>query len=124
MSSSISAIRINTADPAALAAFWAQVVGRPVNPGATAHYAAIDATDPANGPKFTFHKVSELTAPENRVRLSLRTDQFEAESLRLVDLGAKRVGDFEKPGLRWTTFSDPDGHEFDLVTPQPAPAAE
>lgn len=120
MSSSISAISINTADPAALAAFWAQVVGRPVNPGATAHYAAIDATDPASGPKMTFHKDPEPQPVKNRLRLALRTDRFEAESLRLVGLGATSLGDYEKPSLRWTTFADPAGNGFDLVTSQPA----
>ena len=116
MSTTFSAINIDAPDAAALAAFWAEVLGRPVNPGATADYAAIDATDPASGPKITFHKVPESKTIKNRVRLSLRTERFEAESLRLIDLGAKSLGDFEKPSLRWTTFADPEGNEFDLVT--------
>ena len=115
---SVAAVSIDCADSAALAAFWAQVLGRPVNPGATADYAAIDATDPAGGPKITFQKVPGLGAGKNRLRLALRTDRFEAESLRLVDLGAKPLGDYEKPSLRWTTFGDPEGNEFDLVTPR------
>ena len=119
-STTISAVSIDTADAAALAAFWAGVLGRPVNPGATADYAAIDAADPADGPKVTFHKVPELTTVRNRVRLGLRTDRYEAESLRLVDLGAEALGDYEKPSLRWTTFADPEGNEFDLVTVRPA----
>jgi hypothetical protein len=130
MNTTISAISIDTADVVALAAFWAEALGRPVNPGATANYAAIEATDPADGPKLTFHKLPETeteTATEtamapvkNRLRLALRTARFEPESLRLVELGAKSLGDFEKPGLRWTTFADPDGNEFDLVTVLPA----
>ena len=127
MSTTISAISIDTADAAALAAFWAGVLGRPVNPGATADYAAIDAADPAGdpsadptgGPKVTFHKVPELTTARNRVRLGLRTDRYEAESQRLVDLGAEALGAYEKPSLRWTTFADPEGNEFDLVTVRP-----
>ena len=120
MTTTISAISIDTADALALAAFWAEVLGRPVNPGATADYAAIDATDPAGGPKLTFHKIPETAAVKNRLRLALRTDRFETESLRLVELGAKSLGDYEKPTLRWTTFADPDGNDFDLVTVQPA----
>ncbi|HXA60229.1 MAG TPA: VOC family protein [Streptosporangiaceae bacterium] len=116
----VGAVSIDTADAAALAAFWAEVLGRPVNPGAAADYAAIDATDPASGPKITFHKVPELKTVKSRVRLALRTDRFEAESMRLVDLGAKPLGDYEKPSLRWTTFADPEGNEFDLVTVRPA----
>ena len=120
MNTIISAVSIDTADAAGLAAFWAQALGRPVNPGATANYAAIDATDPADGPKLTFHKAAEASALKNRLRLALRTDRFESESLRLVGLGAKPLGDHEKPSLRWTTFADPDGNEFDLVTVLPA----
>jgi len=120
VSLSIAALSIDCADPVALADFWAQALGRPVNPGATADYAAIDATDPAGGPKITFHKDPDLKPVKNRLRLALRTDRFEAESLRLADLGAKSLGDYEKPSLRWTTFADPAGNEFDLVTSQPA----
>jgi Glyoxalase-like domain len=117
---SIAALSINCADPVALADFWAQVLGRPVNPGATPEYAAIDAIDPAGGPKITLHKDPELKPVRNRLRLALRTDRFETESLRLVGLGAESLGDYEKPSLRWTTFADPEGNEFDLVTSQPA----
>ncbi|HWG26001.1 VOC family protein [Actinospica sp.] len=120
MSTIISAVSIDTADAAALAAFWAEALGRPVNPGGTANYAAIDAADPADGPKLTFHKVPDSTTVNNRLRLALRTDRFEAESQRLVELGAKPLGDYEKPALRWTTFADPDGNHFDLVTVLPA----
>ena len=115
MSTTFGAVSINTEDAATLAAFWAQALGRPVNPGATADYAAIDATDPAGGPKLTFHKVPELETVKNRLRLALRTDQFEAESLRLVGLGAVSLSDHEKPSMRWTTFADPNGNEFDLI---------
>ena len=120
MNTTISAISIDTANAVALAAFWAEVLSRPVNPGATADYAAIDAADPADGPKLTFHKIPETTTVRNRLRLALRTDRFETESLRLIELGAKSLGDYEKPALRWTTFADPDGNEFDLVTARPA----
>jgi catechol 2,3-dioxygenase-like lactoylglutathione lyase family enzyme len=120
----ISAVSFDTADAAALAAFWAEVLGRPVNPGATAGYAAIDAADPADGPKLTFHKVPEATTVKNRLRLALRTEQLEAESLRLIELGAESLGDYEKPSLRWTTFADPDGNEFDLVTVWSAPGVQ
>ena len=120
VSLTVAALSIDCADPVALADFWAQVLGRPVNPGATPEYAAIDATDPASGPKMTFHKDPEPQPVKNRLRLALRTDRFEAESLRLVGLGATSLGDYEKPSLRWTTFADPAGNGFDLVTSQPA----
>jgi hypothetical protein len=119
VSLNVAAVSIDCADPVALADFWAQALGRPVNPGATAGYAAIDAADPANGPKLTFQQDPDLKPVKNRLRLALRTERFEAESLRLVGLGATSLGDYEKPSLRWTTFADPEGNVFDLVTSQP-----
>lgn len=120
VSLNIAALSIDCADPVALADFWAHVLGRPVNPGATGEYAAIDAADPVGGPKITLHKNPELKPVKNRLRLALRTDRFETESLRLLDLGARSLGHHRKPSLQWTTFADPEGNEFDLVTSQPA----
>jgi predicted enzyme related to lactoylglutathione lyase len=108
-------LSIDCADPAALAGFWAKALGRPVSPGAGPEYAAIDATAPGYGPRLTFHKVPEPKTVKNRLHLDLVTDQFQAETERLTGLGATPVKDFEKPGARWTTFTDPEGNEFDLV---------
>ena len=46
MTMSVVGLSIDCADAAALAGFWSEVLGRPVNPGADAERAAIDATDP------------------------------------------------------------------------------
>ena len=122
MTTSVIALSIDCADARALAAFWSQVLGRPVNPGADAESAAIDATDPASGPRLTFHRVPEPKTVKNRLHLDLRTDDFETESKRLAALGATPLRDTEKPAARWTTFADPEGNEFDLVAPAAAPS--
>ncbi|HYZ53787.1 MAG TPA: VOC family protein [Streptosporangiaceae bacterium] len=98
-----------------LAGFWAKALGRTVNPGASPEYAVIDATDPAYGPRMAFHKVPEPKTVKNRLYLDLVTDQFRAETERLIGLGANPLRDIEKPGARWTTFADPEGNEFNLV---------
>jgi hypothetical protein len=116
MTTSVIGLSIDCADPVALAGFWSAALRRPVNPGADAENAAIDATDPASGPRLSFHKVPEPKTVKNRLHLDLRTDQFEAESKRLIDLGATAIRDFEKPTVRWITFADPEGNEFDLIT--------
>jgi deazaflavin-dependent oxidoreductase (nitroreductase family) len=121
MTTSVSGLSIDCADPVAEAEFWSQVLHRPVNPGANAENAAIDATDPASGPRLAFHKVPEAKTVKNRLHLDLRTDEFEAESKRLTGLGAKPLWEIERPGVRWTTFADPEGNEFDLITSVPAP---
>jgi hypothetical protein len=119
MTTSVIGLSIDCADPVALAGFWSEALGRPVNPGADAENAAIDATDPASGPRLSFHKVPEPKTVKNRLHLDLRTDRFEAESKRLIGLGATPIRDFEKPAVRWTTFADPEGNEFDLIAAQP-----
>ena len=115
MSVSVIGLSIDCADAGALAGFWSEVLGRPVSPGADAENAAIDATDPARGPRLSFHKVPEPKTVKNRLHLDLRTDQFATETKRLIDLGATPIRDIEKPTIRWTTFADPEGNEFDLV---------
>jgi hypothetical protein len=52
---------------------------------------------------------------KNRVHLDLITTEFEAETGRLVGLGAQKVRDIEEHGNRWTTFADVEGNEFDLI---------
>jgi hypothetical protein len=119
MTTSVIGLSIDCADPVAVASFWSEVLGRPVNPGAGAERAAIEATDPASGPRLSFQKVPEPKTVKNRLHLDLRTDRFEAESERVIGLGATRIRDIEKPAARWTTFADPEGNEFDLIAAQP-----
>jgi predicted enzyme related to lactoylglutathione lyase len=120
MTTSVIGLAIDCSDAATLAGFWSEVLGRPVNPGAGAENATIDATGPASGPRLSFHKVPEPKTVKNRLHLDLRTDQYEAEIERLTGLGATALWQMERPAIRWTTFADPEGNEFDLVTSQPA----
>jgi len=108
-------LSIDCADAAKLARFWAEVLGREVNPQPTAESAAIDATDPTQGPRLLFHQVAEAKTVKNRLHLDLISSELAAETERLLSLGATRVNDVEQGGARWTTFRDPEGNEFDLV---------
>jgi predicted enzyme related to lactoylglutathione lyase len=113
---SVAALTIDCADPAALADFWGKVLGRPVSPGATAENATLDATDPASGPKMFFANVPETKTVKNRLHLDLLTEHYDNEIERLTGLGAKPLDEVKFPGARWTTFADPEGNEFDLIT--------
>ncbi|WP_328606955.1 VOC family protein [Amycolatopsis sp. NBC_00345] len=115
MSNSVLGLSIDCADAAGLARFWADVLGRPVSPQPTAEFAAIAASEPKPGPPLAFHQVPEAKTVKNRLHLDLISDDFAAESDRLLSLGATRVTDVETGGARWTTFRDPEGNEFDLV---------
>ena len=115
MSNSVIGLSIDCADAAKLAQFWADVLGRTVNPQPTAEFAAIDADESAQGPRLVFHQVPETKTVKNRLHLDLISSEFAAETDRLLSLGATRVNDARKGAARWTTFRDPEGNEFDLV---------
>ncbi len=112
-------VTFDSADPAALAAFWAEALGYQVQappPGFDSWDAALDAwgvppdhrndasavVDPeGNGPRVFIQKVPEGKTAKNRVHLDVRAapglegDErmaaLEAECERLVALGATRV---------------------------------
>ena len=43
------------------------------------------------------------------------SDTFDAETERLLSLGARRLRDLQRDRARWTTFADIEGNEFDLI---------
>jgi hypothetical protein len=116
---SFAALNFDCADPAVLADFWGKTLGRPVSPGAVAGDMAVDATDPASGPRMIFHPVPKPETVKNVLRPILLTDHYGEETERLTGLGARPVTETTLPAVRWTTFADPEGNEFDLVTWQP-----
>ena len=119
VSLSFAALTIDSADPAALADFWGKALGRPVSPGAVAGDTAVDATGPDSGPRMILHNPPEPGAAENRIRPVLLTDHHDEETERLTSLGARPLNETKLPAVRQTTFADPEGNEFYLVTWQP-----
>src|SRR5215467_12999059 len=57
---SFAALTFDSADPAVLAEFWGNVLGRPFGPGALAGDMAVDATDPARGPRLVLHPAVDV----------------------------------------------------------------
>ncbi|MCU1666951.1 MAG: glyoxalase/bleomycin resistance/dioxygenase family protein [Pseudonocardia sp.] len=113
MAINLWAVGYDTADAEKLARFWSEVLGRPVDPGASAEFAAIETAD--GGPVLSFHQVPEGKTVKNRMHPDLISTGFAADTERLLQLGATRLNDVEKGSARWTTFADPEGNEFDLI---------
>jgi hypothetical protein len=113
---SFAALNIDCADPAGLADFWGKALGRPVSPGAVPGDMAVDVTDPASGPRMIFHRDTEPATVGNTLRPVLITEQHEEETERLTGLGARPVNETKLPRVRQTTFADPAGNQFYLVT--------
>jgi catechol 2,3-dioxygenase-like lactoylglutathione lyase family enzyme len=137
-------ITFDCADPAAQAAFWAEVLGyvvQPPPPGFDSWDRALDAwgvppeqrndrsalVDPdGGGPRVFLQKGPEGKTAKNRQHLDVRAapglegDErmaaLEAECERLVGLGATRVRRYppEQAGSGHIVMQDPEGNEFCL----------
>jgi hypothetical protein len=130
VSLSFAALTIDSADPAALADFWGKALGRPVSPGAVAGDTAVDVTAPDSGPRMVLHNPPEPKTAKNSIHPVLMTDHHDEETERLTALGARPLNEIKLPAVRLgedlylvrqTTFADPEGNEFDLVTWQQQP---
>lgn len=116
MNLKVHAITVDSSDAARVARFWSAALERPVDPDAGEAFASIGMSDPgADPPGWLFNQVPEAKQVKNRVHVDLAAADLEAEVQRLVGLGAKRVADLEEAGTRWTTLTDPEGNEFDVV---------
>lgn len=116
MTSGISEIVIDCADPYALSLFWAQVTGWVEDPDepneAGTDFAYLESP---TGLGLLFQQVPEAKSVKNRVHLDVSPDDRtrDEEVARLVELGATQIGDFrEADGTGWVVMADPEHNEF------------
>ncbi|TJZ95642.1 VOC family protein [Actinacidiphila oryziradicis] len=116
MTNRLFALTFDCADAAVLGAFWAQALGRELDPGAGKAFASIGLHEAGpSAPGWCFAQVPEGKSAKNRMHPDLMTADLEAEVERLIGLGASRKGDVEMGSMRWTTLADPEGNEFDVI---------
>jgi hypothetical protein len=94
------------------AQFWSKALGyeiRPTDDSTAANYVVLDTRD---GERYI-----ELQSVEHpsRVHLDIKTDDVEAEVLRLERLGATRV----KKVKYWWVLEAPSGHRFCVIPLHP-----
>jgi hypothetical protein len=104
-------LTLDCADTLRVARFWSDALGRPIDDGASEHFASIGQHDVGQTGWF-FIRVPEARTVKNRVHADLQSDDRELEVARLLELGAQRVGDYDEWGARWTTLRDVEGNEF------------
>lgn len=122
---------IDCADPAALAVFWAAVLGY-APPDIDGIHAALRTLghreedlgnwyrieDPAGqGPRLAFQRVPEAKTVKNRIHLDVTAlgagpDAREIEVARLVGLGATEVRAVTDEAGTFVILQDPEGNEF------------
>jgi predicted enzyme related to lactoylglutathione lyase len=118
MTTTLYAVTFDCGDAAALAGFWAGVLGRSVDDGATPEFASIGLESPASSrPHWMFVQVPEGKTAKNRMHTDLIIDvaDLAAETERLLGLGAVKLAEHEDGGTRWVTLADPEGNEFDVM---------
>ena len=116
MSVSIYSITLDCRDGGQLAAFWAEVLRREVDPEPSEFFASIGRVEPDGQPVMMFIQVPEPKSGKNRMHLDLGSSDREGEVERLVGLGASVHSEHDEWGTRWTTLTDPEGNEFCIAT--------
>lgn len=130
---SIGNITFACADPASLAAFWAEATGYDIQEAPPGLLEAIEAeggdtnaaaaaVDPeGRGPRLFFKKMPRSDPDHIPVHLDLNAEDREAEVERLVELGATVVetktettGPYTET---WTVMRDPEGNGFCVQSP-------
>jgi hypothetical protein len=115
MTSRLTNICIDAADPLSLAHFWCAVLG----------WEVADQSDqgvsiaPVDGgcPVIDILPVPEPKLDKNRLHLDLRADGISTseELKRLLELGASTVDVGQSPEATWVVLADPEGNEFCLL---------
>jgi predicted enzyme related to lactoylglutathione lyase len=114
------AVQVDCADPSALAAFWAEVVGGTVHDTLGDPPLYVSVKPPVEGGIWlSFQRVPEPKVVKNRLHLDLWPDDLDAATERIEAMGGTRTGGevLEEFGFRWRVMADPEGNEFCLVVP-------
>jgi len=110
MSLQVEHVTIDCADPQALAAFWAEVVGGKIRDD-WGEFVTVEASGVGLA-HLAFQRVPEPRAGKNRVHVDFRTADQRGEVERIVGLGATVVAENDIGVLTWTVLQDPEGNEF------------
>ncbi|HEX9993879.1 MAG TPA: VOC family protein [Acidimicrobiales bacterium] len=112
-------VTFDSADPSALARFWAEVMGwQVVFQDEDGDEVAI-ARDETSFPGMVFVRVPEAKAGKNRVHVDLNPDDRDAEVERLLGLGATRADIGQGSDVPWVVMADPEGNEFCVLRHHP-----
>jgi hypothetical protein len=118
MTSRLTEVAIDCADPHGLARFWCavldwEVLGEDAEGVVTIGAPGADDSAGHPPPTLAFAPVPEPKAGKNRLHLDVRpTDRSRDDEVRrLLDLGARHV-DVGQGDADWAVLADPEGNEF------------
>ncbi len=108
-------ITVDSEDPAALSAWWAEVLEWTMIGEEPDEY-EIRPESP-DAPGLLFLRVPEPKTVKNRLHIDLRPTDQDAEVARLLGLGATRTSVGEGD-VSWVVMADPEGNEFCVLRSQ------
>ncbi|WP_077191389.1 VOC family protein [Streptomyces lydicus] len=109
----INALIIDATDPEGLAAFWSELLGRPVV-GRTGPYVWLRRE---NGLGLGFQQTAEPKSGKNRMHFDITSADPAAEQQRVEALGGRRLEQYADGGF--LVMADPEGNEFCILPEGP-----
>jgi predicted enzyme related to lactoylglutathione lyase len=121
MSTRLCNVVIDAADPAALARFWAELLGWRVSHASADEVVVVAPADDGADFELVFVPVADPKVGKNRVHLDVASaspDHQVAQVTHAESLGATRV-DIGQGNVPWVVLGDPEGNEFCVLDPRP-----
>ncbi|MFJ8298133.1 VOC family protein [Streptomyces sp. NPDC094447] len=109
----INALIIDARDPERLAAFWSELLGRPVV-GRMGPYVWLQRE---NGLGLGFQRTNESQKGKNRLHFDVTSPDPAAEQKRVEALGGRRLEEYDAGGF--LVMADPEGNEFCIIPEGP-----
>ncbi|MEU6347020.1 VOC family protein [Streptomyces sp. NPDC046977] len=105
----VNALIVDATDPERLAAFWSELLGRPVV-GRMGPYVWLRRE---NGLGLGFQRTSEAKSGKNRMHFDITSPVPAAEQQRVETLGGRRLEQYDDGGF--LVMADPEGNEFCII---------
>ncbi|MEU2619429.1 VOC family protein [Streptomyces sp. NPDC007157] len=109
----INALIVDATDPERLAAFWSELLGRPVV-GRMGPYVWLRRE---NGLGLGFQRTAEPKSSKNRMHFDITSPDPAAEQQRIEILGGHRLEQYAGGGF--LVMADPEGNEFCIIPEGP-----
>ncbi|HEU5474009.1 MAG TPA: VOC family protein [Actinophytocola sp.] len=111
-------LAVDVAEPAAIARFWAELLGWSVG-YEDAEESFVNGSEPDLG--LAFVPVPEPKTGKNRLHLDLASSSVRHQEelvARALDLGGRRIDIGQPAGTPWSVLADPAGNEFCVLEPR------
>ncbi|WP_037624554.1 VOC family protein [Streptomyces aureus] len=112
-SAQINALIVDADDPERLAAFWSELLGRPIV-GRMGPYVWLRRE---NGLGLGFQRTDESRTGKNRMHFDITASDPAAEQQRVESLGGRRLEQYADGGF--LVMADPEGNEFCVIPEGP-----